>query len=205
MRANHYFRDIKDGMWKSCLLLCLLLIIATHSHASNEANAFNSLKERKVVALMRHAIAPGNGDPSEFTLGDCKTQRNLSSEGIQQAQKIGAQMKSYGITNADVFSSQWCRCIDTATELGIGPAQALPMLNSFYQDRSSSELQTNQLNHWIKDRLDESKPRNQAAILVTHQVNITALTGVYPTSGEIVFIALNNDQLEVVTTVVIPH
>ncbi len=188
-----------------------LLFIATTSNSigSEELQVWNNLKDGKVVALMRHAIAPGNGDPSEFTIGDCKTQRNLSSEGVQQAQSIGAQIKAFGISDVDIYSSQWCRCTDTGTELDFGAPQELPILNSFYEDRSTAEQQTNELRKWITEHLSIDKPNNNAAtksaILVTHQVNITALTGVYPSSGEIVFVAMNNDELEVVTSVVLPR
>lgn len=171
--------------------------------SATEIDAWTNLKTGNYVALMRHAIAPGNGDPTEFTLGDCDTQRNLSSTGREQAQSIGATMKSHGIASANVFTSQWCRCIDTATELGVGPFQELPFLNSFYQDRSTSEQQTAQLREWIFGRLNAVEQKHQPAVLVTHQVNITALTGVFPTSGEVVFLTLKNGALDVVTSVVI--
>lgn len=195
------------------LLTCLLLSANTHSSTITEVDAWKSLKDSKVVAIMRHAIAPGNGDPSEFALGDCTTQRNLSEQGRQQARIIGAQMKEYGISGAQIFSSQWCRCIDTATELGLGIPQALPMINSFFQDRSTAKLQTAQLRSWIRNRLKpHAKSSSQSktttlptAVLVTHQVNITALTGVFPASGEIVFVALDADKLTAVTSVVIPY
>lgn len=174
-----------------------------HAATAIEKNAWNNLKTGNYVALMRHAIAPGNGDPTDFTLDDCDTQRNLSSEGRVQAQRIGATMKSYDINEAEIFSSQWCRCIDTASELGIGSSQELPFLNSFYQDRSTSESQTVELNNWIINRLNSVEQKRLPAVLVTHQVNITALTGVFPTSGEIVFLTLNDGALEVVTSVVI--
>ena len=198
-----------NGALQSCLLAFLFITATTNSLASDDIGVWNSLKDGKVVALMRHAIAPGNGDPSEFVLGDCNTQRNLSSQGLQQAQGIGAHMKAYGITAADIYSSQWCRCIDTATALGVGAPQALPMLNSFYQDRSTAQLQTEQLRIWIrnwfKKQLNTNNPDDVAVVLVTHQVNITELTGVFPTSGELVFVAMGDDELEVVTSVVIAY
>lgn len=193
----------------SGLLACLLAASNANSATELQTGAWDSLNQGKVVALMRHAIAPGNGDPSSFILGDCNTQRNLSEQGRQQAQAIGLQMKAYGIARADIYTSQWCRCVDTGAELGLGKTRELPMLNSFYQDRSTAEIQTEQLRNWIKNRLDpkqfeasSNKQANPPAVLVTHQVNITALTGVFPASGEIVFVALENNQLSVVTTVV---
>jgi len=158
----------------------------TASQTASEIAAWEALTNGKAIAIMRHAIAPGTGDPAEFELGDCKTQRNLSDEGKLQAQQIGTQIREHGIDNAEVYSSQWCRCVDTATNLDSGSVQQLPMLNSFFQDRSTENAQTEQLKQWIVNRLattDSATIADQQntppAILVTHQVNITALTGVF--------------------------
>lgn len=184
------------------LFVWLSLLGSAHQASANMSDAKEALEKNHVVAVMRHAIAPGNGDPMEFELGDCETQRNLSAEGVLQAQRIGRQLKELNVAQADVFSSQWCRCIDTANQLDLGPVQALPMLNSFYQDRSTADAQTEQLQAWILNRLTTGAPSSKPtepnavlAVLVTHQVNITALTGVYPSSGEIVFVTEKNGQL----------
>jgi phosphohistidine phosphatase SixA len=141
------------------------------------------LRKGEVVGLLRHALAPGTGDPDNFRLGDCSTQRNLSDAGRKQAEAIGANLRRLGLDKAAVYSSQWCRCLETARLLGYGRVQDLPALNSFFSDRSQATEQTRQLDAWLAGRSD---PAPQ--LLVTHQVNITALTGVVPASGELVLI-----------------
>jgi len=193
----------------TCLCTCVFIFAPIHkATATTEQAAWEAFASGKAIAIMRHAIAPGNGDPVEFELGDCRTQRNLSKEGQLQAQQIGLQIKEHGIEQAEIYTSQWCRCFDTATNLELGSAQDLPMLNSFYQDRSTESAQTEQLTQWMVNRLTNSEDTNTTvdqqenapAILVTHQVNITALTGVFPSSGEVVFVTLENDQLTALTT-----
>ena len=186
--------------------LTMLLIFAFSLLADSQAHAlepelWQKLQAGEAVALIRHAIAPGNGDPAHFVVNDCSTQRNLSEEGKLQAQRIGELFESKGISTAHVFSSQWCRCIDTATGLDLGVPDTLALLNSFYQDRSTEEEQTSQLKKWIKERLmSGNKQTRVPAILVSHQVNITSLTGVYPASGEIVVVGFKDDELVVFGT-----
>jgi len=122
------------------LLSCLtLLLISTGSHALSDGALWAMLSKGEAVALMRHAIAPGNGDPANFVVDDCRTQRNLSDEGVQQAVRIGKTMREHNISLADVYTSQWCRCIDTASAFELGKPVELSLLNSFYQDRSTEQ------------------------------------------------------------------
>lgn len=146
--------------------------------------------------MLRHALAPGTGDPAAFTLGDCSTQRNLSDEGRAQARRIGERFRTNGIESARVFSSQWCRTLETAELLGLGPVQPLPSLNSFFRNYQRSDLQTRTLRQWLAEQAS-----GEPLVLVTHQVNITALTDVYPASGELVVLRrTENGELEVVGT-----
>lgn len=159
-----------------------------------------------VALLVRHALAPGTGDPVEFSLDDCSTQRNLSAEGRQQAVNMGELFRdSSAGTNIDaisVFSSAWCRCQETAELLQLGPVSTLASLNSFFADMSTRQDQTDQTQEWLLQKLaavDKATPPHRIFVLVTHQVNITALTGVYPSSGEMVVVrAASPSQLEVV-------
>ena len=162
-----------------------------------EAVIWKELRSGGHVALLRHAIAPGVGDPPGFTIGNCSTQRNLSPAGRAQSKRIGELLRTNGIRKARVFSSQWCRCLDTARLLDLGPVQELPILNSFFQRDGQERSQTEALRKWLTEQnLDEP------LVLVTHQVNITALTGVYPTSGELVVIRPSeSDRISVVGTV----
>jgi phosphohistidine phosphatase SixA len=165
------------------LALAILFAAASSGLATDKAAIWRALASEGHVALLRHAIAPGVGDPREFMIGDCGSQRNLSEEGRKQARRIGARLRENGIESARVFSSQWCRCLETARLLGVGPVSELAILNSFFQRPERRERQTRGLEEWLAGQaLDGS------LVLVTHQVNITALTGVFPASGELVVI-----------------
>ena len=153
--------------------------------ASGEEALWAALREGSAFALMRHALAPGTGDPANFAVDDCTTQRNLSEEGRRQAVSIGARFRDNGIARAGVFSSAWCRCLDTAELLALGPVTTLPALNSFFEYWERREPQTTALREWLA-----GASGGAATVLVTHQVNITALTGVFPRSGEIVVVRL---------------
>jgi phosphohistidine phosphatase SixA len=153
--------------------------------AEDSAEAWEALRSGEAILMMRHALAPGMGDPARFELGDCSTQRNLNDEGRAQARSWKPFLAEHGIDEARVYSSQWCRCMDTATEMNVGDVTGWPPLNSFFQNRSEGPRQTRDTIEGVND-MGEGAP----IILVSHQVNITALTGVYPASNEGVIIAL---------------
>jgi broad specificity phosphatase PhoE len=165
------------------VVLATVLCRPAAQASDRDAALWNALRSRDHIALLRHAIAPGNGDPPEFRLGDCKTQRNLSMQGRDQATRIGELFRAHGIQSAQIFSSQWCRCLETARLLGLGPVEERPFLNSFFNDYARREPQTRMLREWL-----DQQALSEPVVLVTHQVNITALTGVYPGSGELVIV-----------------
>lgn len=179
-RALRSFRRV--GAAGAVVLSCLLCA-APGLAAEGEGALWDALRSGGHVALLRHAIAPGTGDPPEFTLGHCSTQRNLSDEGRDQAARIGARFRANGIRTARVFSSQWCRCLETARLLQLGPVIELPALNSFFRRYELREPQTRALQDWLA-----AQDLGEPVVLVTHQVNITAVTNVYPSSGELVII-----------------
>lgn len=175
--------------------ICLMLSAPVWAKPSAN-NVWDLLRQGGHVALLRHAIAPGTGDPPEFTLRDCATQRNLSTAGRRQAAAIGDRFRENGIPSAQVFASQWCRCLETARLLDLGPVLELPLLNSFFRQFERRERQTAELKDWLAAQ-DLTRP----TVLVTHQVNITALTGVYPASGELVVIKVgDHGEVSVVGT-----
>lgn len=135
--------------------------------------------------MMRHALAPGTGDPSNFQVDDCSTQRNLNETGREQARAWKPFLAEHGITEARVFSSQWCRCMDTATEMDMGEVTEWTSLNSFFRNRSKEPKQTRETIEQV-NALEDGAP----VILVSHQVNTTALTGIFPSSNEGVILAL---------------
>lgn len=146
------------------------------------------LSEPGVVAIMRHALAPGTGDPASFELDDCATQRNLDARGREQAREIGAAVRAAGAVVDRVLTSQWCRCRDTAGLLGLGPVEDLPALNSFFRNPARSGRQTADLRQFLS-----GLPPEKTVVLVTHQVNITALTGRWPASGEVFLLEIGRD------------
>jgi len=155
--------------------------------AASEA-AWQALARPGAVAMVRHALAPGTGDPAGFDVRDCATQRNLDARGRAQARAIGDLFRANGIASARVLSSAWCRSRDTATLLDLGPVEILPALNSFFADRSRRGPQTESLRAVLA-----AEPDAPLRVLVTHQVNISALTGRPTRSGEIVVLRVTAD------------
>ncbi len=144
------------------------------------------LREPGAVLLIRHALAPGIGDPDGFRLDDCATQRNLNDEGRQQARAIGGWLRARGIEHARVYSSQWCRCLETAALLDLGPVTELPALNSFFERRQDREPILAALREFLA-----TQPRDGGLlVLVTHQVTISAVSGTFADSGTGVLMAL---------------
>jgi broad specificity phosphatase PhoE len=141
---------------------------------------------RQVVAgrsaiLLRHArTTPGIGDPAGFRLEDCSTQRNLSEAGRAQARRFGFEFDRRGIRVHEVRSSRWCRCLDTG-RLAFPQRRVEPLeaLDSFFADGTTGEAQTAALRDYLR-----ALPATRRAVLVTHMVNITALTGEVPAMGE---------------------
>lgn len=167
--------------------LCLALLAAP-VHADPMAAAATP----GAVLLMRHATAPGTGDPANMRLGDCTTQRNLSDEGREEARRIGERFRTAGIAFDRILTSEWCRTTETAELLGLGPVTAFPPANSFFADRSTADRQTAEVLAFLA-----GLPEAERVLIVTHQVNITALTGITPRSGEIVVTRRDGDSLTV--------
>lgn len=175
------------------LLLALLFPFPAPGLAEpTEAALWAGLKNGDHVALIRHAQAPGTGDPPGFRLGDCSTQRNLSDAGREQARSLGARFRGHGIETAAVYSSQWCRCLETARLLDLGKVVPFPGLNSFFREHRREAGQTAEVRALIGKR-----PGGTPLVLVTHQVNISALSGVFPQSGEIVVLRADGEDLTV--------
>jgi phosphohistidine phosphatase SixA len=154
------------------------LFPAIPAHAND---LWSELREGEgVVVLMRHATAPGGGDPPGFTLGKCKTQRNLSAEGRSQARSIGREFREQRVPIAAVFSSRWCRAVDTAKLLGLGTVRSNSALDSvFTASQQIADRKKRQSEQIIRDH--RGKPG--VLVLVGHQANIIDLTGIAPDSG----------------------
>jgi phosphohistidine phosphatase SixA len=157
-----------------------------------EKKAWAALRSGAIV-LLRHANAPGFGDPPEFMLGDCRTQRNLDAAGRAQARGIGARFRQQGVRPGKVLASQWCRTLDTAEAAFPGQVEPEPVFNSFFQDRSEAPPQTAMARALLLAWRGPS-----ALVVVTHQVNITALSDIVPASGEGIVLQRDGPQLRVV-------
>jgi phosphohistidine phosphatase SixA len=164
----------------SLLLSTLLTLFALPVSANLAVN----LADGQHVLLMRHADAPGYGDPAGYQLDKCSTQRNLGERGKKQAILIGQWLTNQGITSAKVMSSPWCRCIDTAKLLNKGQVSIAPALGSFFDDMSQEKEQTRNLEKLIQAQLNENP--KILIILVTHHVNIQAFTGKVVNVGDMV-------------------
>lgn len=148
--------------------------------------------------LMRHALAPGTGDPDSFQLEECSTQRNLSEEGRAQARRTGEVFRERNVTVQRVLSSEWCRCLDTAELMDLGEVERFPLLNSFFRDRSQGPERTQQLQEFMIDNSGDPG----VTVMVTHFVNISAIAGSGVSSGEIVVMQINDqDEPEVVARI----
>ena len=171
------------------LRFALLFTIATTSTVeADDDSAWRALAVPGTVAVMRHALAPGFSDPENFDVNDCTTQRNLNDAGRDQARRIGAALRSRGLTFDKVYSSEWCRCRETAALLDIGPVTPLPALNSFFENRKNEPQQTAYMREFLAKNASQKK-----LFLVTHQVNIWALAGQGTDSGEIIIVKPNQD------------
>lgn len=175
-------------------LLVLLLGLCLPLAAFADEALMTKLKEGGYVLLLRHAATePGQGDPANFFIGDCKTQRNLSEAGRDEARRIGRMLKWRAIKVSEVRASQWCRTKDTA-ELAFGfPPIPWEMLNSLHLDPDREAERTNAVTALIKT---VRPPQNLA--LVTHNFNIRALTGISPSTAEIIVVRMEDGKVKVV-------
>ncbi|GEN28534.1 hypothetical protein HVA01_21800 [Halovibrio variabilis] len=177
------------------LTLTLLLAVLSMLPISAQANdaTWQALEQGGLVILMRHSLAPGIGDPPGFERGRCETQRNLSAAGRAQAQAAGRAFRERDIPIAGVYSSSWCRALDTAELMALGSVEPVPWLDSFFRGRGDRALITQaaqeQISAW-------QGPGN--LLLITHQVNITALVGSGVSSGEMIVVRPAEQELQVV-------
>lgn len=158
------------------LLFALLAPVIAQADPVEQARAMGA-----DVLFLRHALAPGTGDPAGFQLGDCSTQRNLSEEGRAQARAIGAAIREAGLPVAGVMTSQWCRARETAELLALGPVVEETGLNSFFGEPDARQPVLDRLTATLATLPEGSEAG--LTVMVTHQVVITAITGQTVTSG----------------------
>lgn len=186
-------------MFRIFILLALWMPAFATGQESDEA-VWAALQQDRKVVLIRHAITdPGIGDPPGFVPGKCDTQRNLSARGRDDARRIGEAFRARDIPVAEVLSSRWCRCLDTA-RLAFGRATPAPMLDSIFNDKeTAAEEKVRQVFAAM-----ERRPAKGNLVLVTHNQNILALTGLSVAAGEMVVAVPENGAFRVIGRLLVP-
>jgi len=174
------------------LVTVLALTLIPHNASAKSLAIWDALQgtnPKGYVLLMRHALAPGVGDPANFRVGDCSTQRNLNDEGRQDAREIGQWLKQREVKILRVESSRWCRAKETAKLLGLGQVRLNKNLDSLFEEQDV-------INHPqtanIRKRIVSHRNTSGVLVLVGHFVNISAAVGVGVESGEGVLVRANS-------------
>ena len=163
-------------------LLIFFISINVSIKADSNQNLINELKNEGKLIFIRHAYAPGGGDPNNFDINDCNTQRNLNYSGREQARNIGVFFKKNNIKIENIYSSEWCRCKETAL-IAFNKFENKKFLNSFFSSKftKNKDIQIRRLKKFIKDWDGDNN-----LIFVTHYVVINELLNYSSGSGEIV-------------------
>lgn len=188
-------------MVRASLFALFLLSLSAAQALADEGptRTWQALREDGRVALVRHARAPGTGDPRGYTLDDCKTQRNLSDEGRAQARRLGDKFRAENINVTKILTSQWCRCRQTAELMGLGPVEEAPTFNNA---------------HMLRHKRDELAAGGRKVIagwegpgillVSTHGANVLAMLGIHPREGEVVVVEpdpANEDKIKIVARI----
>ena len=178
------------------IFIIIFISLTTSIKADSNKNLINQLKDGGKLIFIRHAYAPGSGDPNNFNLNDCSTQRNLNFEGKKQSERIGDIIRKLKIETNNVYSSQWCRCKDTA-KISFERYKELKSLNSFFDPKfaKNKKQQIRDLKKFIKN-WDNKKD----LILVTHYVVILDILDIGTNSGDIVFFDKKYNVLKIINT-----
>tara|TARA_B100000989_G_scaffold210821_1_gene159952 strand:- start:284 stop:841 length:558 start_codon:yes stop_codon:yes gene_type:complete len=175
------------------IILILFISLSNSVKADSNKNIIENLKQGGKLIFIRHAYAPGGGDPDNFNINDCFTQRNLSESGRIQSEKIGRFFRENRIEIKNVYSSEWCRCKETSS-IAFKNFEIKDFLNSFF----SSKFKHNKKSQMVKFQkflLDWDKKTN--LIFVTHYVFISEVLGYPSSSGEIV---VADENLKIIDT-----
>ena len=183
----------RRALLSAALATLLGPLAATRSAAADEATGWAALQRDGAIVLFRHANAPGVGDPPGFKLRDCSTQRNLDDAGRAQARRIGEAFRTRKVAVRAVHTSRWCRARDTAELAFPGLVREQPLFDSFFNERQDEPAKTAAARTFL------SQWKGPGVLVVTtHQVNITALTGLGAASGEGVVVRVSEDRVEVI-------
>ena len=164
------------------IFIIIFISLTTSIKADSNKDLLKQLTEGGKLIFIRHAYAPGSGDPNNFNLNDCSTQRNLSDRGRKQAEHIGIIFRENKIEIDEVYSSEWCRCKETA-EIAFTNFTTKNFLNSFYSSNYAKN-KTKQIKNLMKFVKKNNFEKN--IIFVTHYVLISEVLDYAPSSGEII-------------------
>ena len=179
-------------------LVIIFICINLSVKADSKKILIDELQKGGKLIFIRHAYAPGGGDPDNFDINDCKTQRNLSDSGRIQSKKIGNFFEENKISIGKVYSSEWCRCTETAS-IAFKSYETKNFLNSFF----SSKFANNRIKQIIDfDKFLINWDKDQNLIFVTHYVVISEILNYAPSSGEIV---ISDKSLKVIDTLKIEY
>ena len=180
------------------LLLLIFITINSPIKADSNQNLINELKQGGKLIFIRHAYAPGGGDPDNFDINDCNTQRNLSNAGRKQANKIGSFFTSNNILIDKIFSSEWCRCKETAL-IAFNDFENKSFLNSFFSSKFAENKDSKMKK--LKEFINNWDGKNNI-IFVTHYVVISEILNYASSSGEIV---ISDKNFKVIDTIKIEY
>lgn len=179
-------------------IIIILISLTSSIKAEIDKDILASLKEGNKLIFIRHAYAPGGGDPDNFDINDCNTQRNLSDSGRQQAKNISNFFIENQINFKRVYSSEWCRCKETAS-IAFNNFETKSFLNSFFSSQfaKNKDPQMKKLKTFISNWNE-----NKNLVFVTHYVVISESLNYAPSSGEIV---ISNKDFKVIDTIEIEY
>ena len=179
-------------------LIIIFICINSSVKADSKQTLINELQKGGKLIFIRHAYAPGGGDPDNFDINECATQRNLSDAGRVQSQKIGNFFEENKIPMGIVYSSEWCRCKETAS-IAFKKYETKNFLNSFFSAKfaNNKKKQINDFNEFIRNW-----DKDQNLVFVTHYVFIAEILNYAPSSGEIV---ISDKSLKVIDTLEIEY
>ena len=180
------------------IILIIFISLATPVKADSKKNIIENLKVGGKLIFIRHAYAPGGGDPENFNIYDCSTQRNLSESGRIQSRKIGNFFTENKIKIENVYSSEWCRCKETAS-LAFKSFKTKTFLNSFFSSKFAHKKKS-QIKDFQKFLNIWDKKNN--LIFITHYVVISEILDYPPSSGEIV---VADKNLKIIDTLQIKY
>ena len=167
------------------LYLIIFICITCTVKADSKQNLINELKNGGKLIFIRHAYAPGIGDPSNFDINDCSSQRNLNNDGKKQAKKIGNFFINNNVSINKIYSSEWCRCKETAF-IAFKNFETKKFLNSFFSPQffKNKDIQMINFKKFVNDW-----DKKQNIVFITHYVVISEILNYAPTSGEIIIVS----------------